>query len=386
MALYHILTDYVFLTTPAVTPSITLILLQLLLQTAPPALLIFQAVRRRAAWERMMLTVPPMVFVVTFGIMDILLGGSFLGGGFVYYGALLDYLSLPNVLRELAVLLALFPLAALAVRRYHGKKAWLLTLVPDLLAWGFYLFACAVTADVALHGTATGWGWLDVPTQLTWYVYSLYAVVFQFLLDLTALLWHVLFSERGLKKAGDTFFYDPEACRKETLRILLRGHRVALCTLGPLILFLEVMLFLSVLEEPKDAEFFSQFLFIRVFFFAFDAALVYLVRHLLFPRTLPAGKRLDQWADNLPCQFCREYYDVDHPPVGSGQLEVTAHFIVSGGIKPALYYIPYLESATTYAGGRITLVFRDGSVFNMNVTPKGQELLWQAIRNCKERA
>lgn len=378
MEFYNILNQCVLSTSP-ILDSVPIFLIKVALQVIAPAQLLFHAVRRKNAMERAALSLLPMVFIVTYAFLDIFLGGSFVGGGYGNEVRLLTYILNSNALREFITVLVLFVLTHLLTLRW--VKFTPLALLRDLVPWGLFLFSGAVTVDILLHGTITGFGLFSGLSLVTWYVYSMFSLLFQVILNLTALLWHFLFSERIPKKDPDELYLDPQWCKKQTVRLLLRGNRVVLYTMVPLILLIEGILVYNIGREGLGADGIAAILMLHILILPMGYFVVRALRQILFPHTIPAVQRIEQW-ENSPAllrQFCQEYFNSANPPVNGRFVEVTPHFILSTPIlKPGLYYIPYVTHVS-WTMRNYQLSFQDGSA--LLATIQDSKLLESALKS-----
>lgn len=377
------LTDYIFRTAPVLDLPSLLILAQIAVQSVSPVTVMYGAIRRQNPMERLALSLFPLVFFITFVFMDVLLGSSFLGGGFRHHEALVQYLLFSPVLIEVWVLLLLFPVTFFTVRRWPVKTP--LSLLGGLVSWGMYLFCFAITVHTTLVGAASD------PLQrfILWYVYSIYAVLFQVVLNLTAIMWHALFSERPLRGDLDDLLYEPLWCRHQISRLLLSGHRVFFCAMFPLILLLYVLLIPALAEEGFNTSTIFTLAELHVFLLPMVLLTLFMLVRILFPSTLPALRRIDGWknASALQRQFCQEYFNPNAPPLRGSNLDVTGHFIlVRSGLKPAIYYIPFFQQ-TGSVKGRQALLFQDGSaLFLTSLAPVDAALVKRALTTFSEKS
>lgn len=67
MALYQMLTEYLFRTQPVMDVSLVAVMVQIVAQSAAPAMALYASIRRRSPLERFMPPLFPMVFFVTCG-------------------------------------------------------------------------------------------------------------------------------------------------------------------------------------------------------------------------------------------------------------------------------------------------------------------------------
>ncbi len=379
LALLDLLTDYVFRTQPTVDFSVLLLMIQLFLQSAAPAMLLFSAVNGRPPTERLLLLMCPMVFFLTYGIMDLLLGGSFLGGGFRHIPELVLFLLKPRLAREVWGVLALFPLLFFPVRRWG--RANLFSVLGDLTSWALWGLAAAVAVLIAREAVFPGLLGLPPGTVALWYVYALYTLLAQEVLNLTALGLHLLFRERPPKGDLDALVYDPQWAGRQVRRLLLEGHKVFLCSMGPLLLLLCALLIPAMVEEGFSvggAEF-------LIFMAGFGGWWGFVLFRVLFPDTLPAWKRVQGWSDSqrLCRLFCQEYYNDAQPPRRGQNAILTAHFLLDrSSLRPGLYYLPFYQGWVHTRQGR-ALAFADGAVLlSGRLGPKDGALLAEALDQC----
>ncbi len=362
MALFRMMTDYVFLTQPVVDLSFFLLMLQVVLQSAAPVLLIYAAVRRQVALERFVLLMFPAVFIVTYAFIDATLGAAFLGGGFDEQEELISYLLHSGVHVEIWLVLLLFPPLFFLTRRWSARWYWF-TLLGDLSVWALWGLGVCVSFLMGRFG-AFPEKFLQIPreTLVLWFVYAVYTVLVQDLLNLTAMVWHLLFRERRPKGDLDELTYDPRWCQREIAYLLLNGHRVFLCAMLPLLLLLCALVVPAILEEGASLDGWLTF---GAFEAAFGIPCLFLLFRLLHPASLPAMKRILEWENSqrLQRQFCKEYFDPRRPPKYIGQAAVTPHFILDRtSLRPGLYYLPYLDRMEPKKGAPAVAVFcfRDG--------------------------
>ncbi len=353
------MTDYISLTQPVVDLSLFLLMLQVVLQSSAPVLLIYAAVRRQVALERFMLLMFPAVFIVTYAFIDAILGASFLGGGFDEQEELISYLLHSGALVEIWVVLLLFPPLFFLTRRWSARRYWF-TLLGDLSVWALWALGASVSFLTGRSG-AFPEAFLQIPreTLVLWFVYAVYTILAQDLLSLTAMVWHLLFRERRPRGDLDELTYDPKWCRREIAHLLLNGHRVFLCSMLPLLLLLCVLVIPAILEEGDG------WLIFGSLEAAFGIPCLFLLFRLLRPASLPAMKRILGWENSrqLQRQFCREYFDPRRPPTYIGQAAVTAHFILDRtSLRPGLYYLPFFDrmEPKKEAPAVAVFCFRDG--------------------------
>ncbi len=356
------MTDYIFLTQPVVDLSFFLLMLQVILQSSAPVLLIYGAVRRQVALERFMLLMFPSVFIVTYAFIDATLGAAFLGGGFDAQEELISYLLQSGVHIEIWFVLLLFPLLFFLTRRWSSRWYWF-TLLGDLSIWALWALGVSVSFLMGRSGMFPE-AFLLIPpeTLVLLFVYAVYNILVKDLLNLTAMVWHLLFRERRPKGDLDELTYDPRWCRREITYLLLNGHRVFLCAMLPLLLLLCALVVPAILEEGASLDGWLTF---GIFEAAFGIPCLFLLFRLLRPASLPAMKRILGWENSqrLQRQFCREYFDPRRPPKYIGPVAVTPHFILDRtSLRPGLYYLPYFDRMDTKKGAPAVAVFcfRDG--------------------------
>lgn len=379
MALLELMTEYVFRTQPTVDLSILLLMIQLFLQSAAPAMLLFSAVKGRPLMERVLLLICPMVFFLTYGIMDLLLGGSFLGGGFHHIPELVLFLLRPRLAREVWGVLALFPLLFFPVRRWG--RANLFSVLGDLTSWALWGLAAAVAVLIAREAVFPGLLGLPPGTVALWYVYALYTLLAQEALNLTALGLHLLFRERPPKGDLDALVYDPQWVRRQVCRLLLEGHTAFLCSMGPLLLLLCLLLIPALVEEGFSvggAEF-------LIFIAGFGGWWFSVLLRVLSPDRLPAWKRVQGWSDSQQlCRlFCQEYYNAAQPPQRGQNVILTAHFLLDrSSLRPGLYYLPFYQGCVQTRQGQ-ALAFADGAFLPVGrLGPKDGPLVAAALDKC----
>jgi len=367
------LTEYVFLTQPVLDVSLLPVMVQIVTQSTAPAMVLYASIRRRSVLERFMLLLFPMVFFVTYAFMDILLGGSFLGGGFGKYEALVQYLLRSHVSLEICAVLALFPPAFLLVRRwYHGSLLSILGDISIWLQWGL----CAWITVPLLRGRFPSIGPFGPEDLVVSYVYGVYTLLAQLLLNLTAILLHLLFSEHAPKGDLEELPYDPDWCRRELYRIMFSFHKVFLYAMVPLLVLICALAIPALQEEGLGGAGGAPMLFLL----GITGWCTVVLFRLLVPRSVPGWRRLIERADSERLQqlFCREYFDERHPPLRGTRFTATPHFLLdAGSLAPALYYLPdYTGTERTRRG--LALCFQDGGVLRTAQLSKPDAQLIQA--------
>lgn len=376
MALFHMLTEYIFLTQPTVDFSAVLVLLQIALQSVTPVTVIIQAIRRQNPLERFLLALFPLIFFIAFVFMDVFLGGSFLGGGFDEQEALTAYLLHSTVRREIWAVMLLFPITYFVVRRWLKKS--FVSLAGDLFVWLMLLFCLGITSMLAWRHSVPALGPFPAEQVVLWYVYAVYGLAAQLLLNTTAILWRLMFSERPMKDDLDTLIYNPDWCRRRIRHILLHGHRVFFCSLLPIVLLLFFLVIPSLWGERAAAGAYVSF---AIILFFPTGLLCLTTAFMLCPSLLPVLGRIERWEQRelLYRQFCKEFYDPVHPPKWGGSLEVTPHFILKRTtLNPELYYIPMWQGIQRGRSSN-SLLFRDGGRLRLNLLGPGDAALIRGI-------
>ncbi len=377
MELLHLMTEYVFRTQPTADVSVFFLMLQTILQSAAPAMLLVSAMKRRPVADRFLLAIVPMVFFVTYVFMDVLLGGSFLGGGFHHLPELVVYLTkTPRLWWEAGAVLALFSAAFFTARRWGRSN--LFSLLGDVSVWGLWALAAYTTAYLAKNGSMPALGPLKPGDVALWYVYAVYTVLAQLLLNLTALAMHVLFRPWRPKGDPEVAAYDDAWCRRVVARLLSEGHRVFLCAMGPLALLLYVLVGPALVTEGEAGDW--------GMFLAFMGPLtlwcLFILYRVVFPQTLPAVRRVLSWdrEERLPRRFCKEYFDPAAPPVEGGAIQLTRSFLLDRtSLRSGLYYLPWYQGKQLHVQGR-RLLFRDGGTLELDRLPiRDRMLLMKAL-------
>lgn len=375
MELGRLMTEYVFRTQPVGDASVLLLMAQIVLQSAAPAMLLFSVLKCRPVADRFLLTVVPMVFFITYVFMDIFLGGSFLNGGFHHLPELVVYLTTtPRLWWEAGAVLALFPAAFFTVRRWG--KGNLFSLLGDVSVWALWALAAAVTGCIVKNGAVPTLGPVKPGDAALWCVYAVYTVLAQLLLNLTAIVLHVMF--RPWKPRGDPeeAAYDEDWCRRVIERLLSEGHRVFLFCMGPLTLLLYVLVGPALLLEGEAGDW-GMFL---SFMLPLTLWCLFILYRVLAPATLPACRRVRSWDRELPSRFCREYFDPACPPREGEIVQLTRSFLLDRtSLRPGLYYLPWYEGMEAHGQGR-RLLFRDGGTLELDRLPiKDRALLMKAL-------
>ena len=338
MAIWKLFNEYISLTAPIINLSILFLMAQMIFQAIPPTLVIIMSIQRRSGVERCVLSVVPIVFIFTYAIIDPLLGGSFLGGGFHHVPELMRFLHHPQLLLEVGVLLVLFPILIFFVNRWMKQVKWWVMVLGALASWSMYLVCLlgftAMFFDSGLILRLTG------EKLILWYTYSIYAVLFQTLLNLTAVLMHVLFREKEKEIKSWEALYDDGWCKKRIVHLLLRGHRVCLCVFLPLFLLLAALL----LPEMKAGEL---GIVTILLFLPFIGVILLTSLRILIPTMVRAVRHVYAWEDGERRRrtFCKEFFDPSNPPYHGDGMDLTEHFLLMRStLNPVLLYLPDVRS------------------------------------------
>lgn len=351
------------------------VMVQLIFQTVSAMAVMYDAIRRNNQWERILLCIFPVVLFMTYAIMDVLVSGSFLSGGFHNFAGLSTYLN-RSLLREVVAVLVLFPILAIVILRQGGKR-WKLSLPGNLLAWANFAFC--------LYGTVRVWRtWKMNPGTNPWietgeseekflllFTYSIFTLCYQVIMNLTAVIWHFFFSESTLKGDLDVLVCDDQWCRRRIKHLLLSRYRVLLCSILPLTIVLYAVCVPDVVSE-RDI---LGFIFINAILLPFAGFCIWLIYRMLRPSGLPALRRLEGRWDSIAFRrdFCRAYFNPDNPPRRGYHLETADDFlIVRTALKPVLCRFSEIQSLLTDDG--LKLVLKDGTVFKIPLGPGDDDL------------
>lgn len=344
MAIYTLLTEYVALTQPVLNMPVLLILLQVALQCIAPVAVIFASVKRRSGLERGTLSLLPMVFIITYAIMDALLGGSFLGGGFHHIQELEHFLHHPRLITEVGILLIITPLLSLLLS--HGIKIQKIRfgILSALVNWSIYLLCLTGFLQISF-GFPFPASFPLMDKLVLWYTYGIFAVLFQASLNITAVLWYLLFHERQEKVMDWDHLYNDRWCTKKLISLMMSGHRILLWGMTPLFILLSVLLY----PEIKDSNFSWELLWLPL---AFAAILVSLLLRLLFPQTVKGVRRICQWEDGVLLRrlCCEEFLSDTDALLTTDHMKLSENFLmISFGFVPILLYIPHIRYMTSYS-------------------------------------
>lgn len=366
MLLYEILTDFVFRSIPVVSTSTTMVLMELLFQIFSPAYLIFAVVRKRSAAEKCIIATIPMVLIVTTVLMNIFLGGSFLGGGFHYGRELVQFVEESRLREEVVWILLLFPVTAVFTEVIHRKSVknehpvWRIASLPGtLFNIMMYVFCLVPTVSLFGKGHLPELGALTEKWLVLWYVYSIYNLLFGISVHIMALLVHFLFSQREIEGNVEELSCDSDWCERKIRAYFSDSYKLCAITFGMLLL-----LFLAVTVPEifsggtlRDVGFLSLFVVPLLVF-----ALYNLFRGL-FPGTLSSVKSFQRWGneDVIRRRFCLEILAPNVHVKSGYRVTVSRHFIITPkDFFRKLYYIPDFEEIRMGKNGR-EICFKDGS-------------------------
>lgn len=342
MRLLELFTEYVTDTVPVISMPVPLLFFSIYLQAASPCISIYNSIRRRSPMERMLLSLPAGVFILTYSIMDGLLGGSFLGGGFSNFAGLRLFYGQGAVLWEIGGLLVLFPLLSLTVDRWNRHLPRWVTLPGDFIVWIFYAICLTGTLQLAELNPLTAAFRLS-DSMLLWYTYSIFAILFQSTLSLAAIFLHGLFSERFPKNIA-VLSQSDQWCTKQIQRLLLSGHRTFLYAILPLIAIIASVIYGDI-RSGTSVDSYTSSPTLLVFGLVILGFLLVILLRTLFPSLVAAVRQVRSWPDGAALRrlFCQEYFDEDNPPEVGEYLEVSEHFAIIRNIRPLLVYLPHVR-------------------------------------------
>lgn len=356
MALYTLLQEYVFMTQPMLTLSTFLIILQIGFQCISPSVVIVSSVKRRSIMESWMLCALPLVLILTYTIMDVLLGGAFLNGGFHHLDALEQFLHHPQLFVEVGGLLLLSPIFALPVSRCVSIPKWWPMTLASVVSLGMYLI-CLVGYVQIFFGLPFKENHPVMERLVLWYTYSIFTVLFQLALNITAVIWYILFHERRKKVPLADKLYDDKWCKKQIAHTMMHGHRIFLCTMVPLI----ALILIAILPEMVQ-DGFSRSLAAFPLFFGSITMLV--IIRMLFPSTIRSVRRVYQWPSGELRRriFCQEFL-IGKTPLHYGEhMALSEHFLlIKAHVNPLLLYLPDIHHIEADPRSQITTaVLKDG--------------------------
>lgn len=350
MAIWELLTEYVCDTVPVASISLIFVMGQIIFQATQSILVILSSAQRRSGAERLFVGLVPLVFVVTYAVMDALLGGSFLGGGFHDTKNLFYFLHDPRLFWEVGALLVLFVPLNLLVSRWLEHIKWWVMLITSLASWGVYLVCL-----VGFVGIFTPLERVFMSERLVlWYTYSIYAILFQVLLSLTAVSLRLLFSEREEHLNSEENLYDDRWCKKQITRLLLRGHRIFLLGMGSLVLLLCILIYPEAREEPSPVLIGFPVIFILV--------LLVVALRALFPSMVRSVRRVWAWEDGERRRrmFCEEFFDPHHSLYHGDGIDLSEHFVLMRStLYPILLYLNDIE-LVQFNGRQYAAVLKNG--------------------------
>ena len=343
MAIYELLNDYISKTQPVVNSSYFFVLLKIIFQSVPACMVICMAVKRRSTYERVLLSAAPMVFAITYAFMDVMLGGSFLGGGFHHTEALYSFLCQPHFLKDAVIVLIIFPILSILIRKWTGGFKTIILIPGDITRLGLYIVSLLGTLYFAMENFSP----LPVSIgerEVIRYAYSILSISCEAALDIMAVVWRIMFKERSDSQNLGVIEGDDRKCKKCIAKLLLRGHRVFLFSMIPLLAIIAVVIILDARKNGTDP------MTIAILIILCIPVLCVGIR-MMFPSTLSAMRRMESW-DNPQVhrrEFCREYFDEEKPPYMIQDIAFTEHYVIMPGtIRPFIFYFPDECGAKTW--------------------------------------
>lgn len=391
MLLLDMLTDYVFRTTPTVSFCGILIIFELIFQLFTPAFLMTEVIRRRSLADRIMLTAVPMVFFTTFVIMNIILGGCFLNGGYIYEEELITFILSSGVVKEIWMVLLLFPITYIIVEfilHYSAQKQKqlkrLLNLPGALLNFLMFFLCLIPSIYIGTNGSFPDTEIFPAEFIVLWYTYAVYNLLFQILVNITAIIFHVLFSRREINGSVRLLSTSPEWCDRQVKNFFTDGCKVVFCTCLEFAATFYVLMFWAMLDEGFSV---SLVLTFHIFLIPLDFGVLCSLWYLLRPSAIPALKYLESQGNTVLIKrlFCLEFLDTAYPPLKGFTVWVTPHFILTPvAFFKKLYYIPLFQNMEQTTRGR-ALRFRDGSVLkSQKFQPGDWNLICRALKNARQ--
>jgi len=396
MLLFKMLTNYIFLTIPAVSLNGLLIPLQILFQLFTPVFIMINVIRRRTITERILLISMPVACCLTVIIMNILLGGSFLNGGYFYELELRQYILHSGVTDEIWMVIFLFIISYLILEfilHYRidrpSKKIMLLNLPGTILNFCLFLL-CLLTAIYIqktgdfpsilwiLENSPIGYNFLTPNSSLILYfTYAVYNLAFQSFVNILALLMHILFSKKELTGDIRLLSANPDWCEHAIKHFFTDGYKVIFYSFVQFVALFYALMYWAILDEGFSL---SLIFLFHVFLLPFDLLVVYCLYRILLPSSLPVLKKMKTWgnAQQIKRQFCLEFLDSAYPPIQGMVVWTTPYFILTpASFFKKLYYIPQFQEIQ---GQKI--IFRDGSFIKMqNLHSLDRRIIQSAINS-----
>lgn len=331
MAIFELITKYIFQARFEMSLSFLLLMAQAYLQTVSPCVTFYSSIRRNSIWERLLLSIAPGMFTLVWLVMDAFYGATILSVGLdeISEQAMLTYMEASNFSAEVWALLLLLPLTTLLVYRFGSTNnlphiwRWICG-VSEIITWLWYLFGLTLTVYGVWNGFCQGFmGRL--------YVYGIYCIAFRFLLNMIAIVYHLLFSEYFPKKKLNTLCDNPAWCRRQIKRLLTSGQRVVFFAILPIAAFFYWLLWLGFHDAASD--FYDVFMMLHLILLPMDIIMLRSVYRIVRPNTIPAMKTMMQWGHREweeKC-FCREYFSKERPFWEGKGVTVTRSFLAVQG-------------------------------------------------------
>ncbi len=340
MAIYELLTDYISQTRPVVDFSFILVFIKIILQSAAACITICLSVKRRSLYEQVLLSLAPMVFAITYAFMDVMLGGSFLGGGFKDIEGLILFLQQKRFLKEAAAVLVIFPILSFFIRKWTKGVKSIILLPGDLVCIGLYVSGLLGTLYFAF-GEFLPLSYQMSEKAVIWYTYSLISITMQSLLDIMVVVWRNIFRDHADTENLAGIEDDDKKCKKCIAKLLLRGHRVFLYAMIPLLSILGIIIITDAIKNgisPMTIGFLA----------VLSLPALFAAMRIIFPSTLPAMRQMEKWDDPQirRREFCQEYYSEENPPYRIKDITFTEHYVIMPStIKPFIFYFPDSSNA-----------------------------------------
>lgn len=407
MLLLELLTNYIFRTIPVVSINAFLIPLQIIFQLFSPVFIMINVIRRRTITERIVLIAMPVACCLTVIIMIILLGGSFLHGGYSHETEFVDYILHSGVINEIWVVLFLFIISYLILEFIlhfridkPSRKLMLLNLPGTLINLCLFFLCFITTIYIQKTGNFPSIGQISensliksnsyINNWLVYYfTYAVYNLVFQIFVNILALFMHILFS--GKEMSGDIRLLStsPDWCEREIKHFFTDGYKIMFYSFVQFVILFYGLMFWAISDEGFSL---SLVFWFHVFLIPLDLLTVYSLFYILFPSLLPVFKKMEVWENpqQIKRQFCLEFLDSAYlreqrmsQRIQQGTKQgimvwTTPHFILTPvSFFKKLYYIPVYEKIQ---GQKI--MFKDGSYIKMqNLHSTDYYLIQSAIHD-----
>lgn len=404
MLLFKMLTNYIFLTTPTVSLNGLLIPLQILFQLFTPVFIMTNVIRRRTISERIILIAMPVACCLTAIIMNILLGGSFLNGGYSYEPQLQQYILHSGVINEIWIVIFLFIISYLILEfilHYRtnrpSKKIVLLNLPGTILNFCLF-FLCLLTAiyiqktgnfpsvqrilenSLLNNSSLVNNSLVSDNSLLLYFTYAVYNLAFQTFVNIFALFMHILFSGKELTGDIRLLSTNPDWCEHAIKHFFTDGYKVMFCSFIQFVALFYALMYWAILDEGFSL---SLVFWFHVFLIPLDLLVVYSLFRLLFPSSLPVLKKMEVWGNpqQIKRQFCLEFLNKKCPPTQGMIVWTTPYFILTpASFFKRLYYIPAFQEIQGQK-----MLFKDGSCIKMqNLQSSDRYIIQSAIQNFRQ--